>query len=62
MDEVSAAHNGAPLSAIALAWLRAQSSVSVPIASARTVPQLEEIVQVIGLTPAEVEKLNAVSA
>jgi aryl-alcohol dehydrogenase-like predicted oxidoreductase len=62
MDEVSAAHNGAPLSAIALAWLRAQSSVSVPIASARTVPQLEEIVQVIELTPAEVEKLNAVSA
>jgi len=62
MDEVSAAHNGAPLSAIALAWLRSQSSVSVPIASARTVPQLEEIVQVIELTPAEVEKLNAVSA
>jgi aryl-alcohol dehydrogenase-like predicted oxidoreductase len=62
MDEISAAHNGAPLSAIALAWLRSQSSVSVPIASARTVPQLEEIVQVIELTPAEVEKLNAVSA
>ena len=62
MDEVSAAHNGAPLSAIALAWLRSQPTVSVPIASARTVPQLEEIVQVIELTPAEVEKLNAVSA
>ena len=56
------AESGAPLSAIALAWLRSQSSVSVPIASARTVPQLEEIVQVIELTPAEVEKLNAVSA
>jgi hypothetical protein len=26
------------------------------------VPQLEEIVQVIELTPAEVEKLNAISA
>jgi aryl-alcohol dehydrogenase-like predicted oxidoreductase len=62
MDEVSAAHNGAPLSAIALAWLRAQSSVSVPIASARTVPQLEEIVQVIELTDSEVSTLNAVSA
>ena len=62
MDEISAAHNGAPLSAIALAWLRSQPSVSVPIASARTVPQLEEIVQVIELTTAEVEKLNAVSA
>ena len=48
--------------AIALAWLRSQSSVSVPIASARTVPQLEEIVQVIELTNEEVEKLNKVSA
>jgi aryl-alcohol dehydrogenase-like predicted oxidoreductase len=62
MDEISAAHNGAPLSAIALAWLRAQSSVSVPIASARTVPQLEEIVQVIELTHEEVERLNTLSA
>jgi aryl-alcohol dehydrogenase-like predicted oxidoreductase len=62
MDEISAAHNGAPLSAIALSWLRSQSSVSVPIASARTVPQLEEIVQVIELTSAEVSTLNAVSA
>ena len=62
MDEISAAHNGAPLSAIALAWLRSQSTVSVPIASARTVPQLEEIVQVIELTPDEVSTLNAVSA
>jgi aryl-alcohol dehydrogenase-like predicted oxidoreductase len=62
MDEISAAHNGAPLSAIALAWLRAQSSVSVPIASARTVPQLEEIVQVIELTNDEVERLNQLSA
>ncbi len=62
MDEISAAHNNAPLSAIALAWLRSQPSVSVPIASARTVPQLEEIVQVIELTPAEVSTLNAVSA
>jgi aryl-alcohol dehydrogenase-like predicted oxidoreductase len=62
MDEVSAAHNGAPLSAIALAWLRAQSSVSVPIASARTVAQLEEIVQVIELTRDEVEMLSALSA
>jgi aryl-alcohol dehydrogenase-like predicted oxidoreductase len=62
MDEVSAAHNGAPLSAIALAWLRAQSSVSVPIASARTVPQLEEIVQVVELSQEEVERLSQLSA
>ena len=62
LDEISTAHNGAPLSAIALAWLRSQPTVSVPIASARTVPQLEEIVQVVELTAAEVEKLNTLSA
>lgn len=62
MDEISAAHNGAPLSAIALAWLRAQPTVSAPIASARTVAQLEEIVQVIELTAAQIEKLNGLSA
>ena len=62
MDEISAAHNGASLSAIALAWLRSQPSVSVPIASARTVRQLEEIVQIITLEPHEVESLNFVSA
>jgi aryl-alcohol dehydrogenase-like predicted oxidoreductase len=61
MDEVSAAHNGVPLSAIALAWLRAQPTVSSPIASARTVPQLEEIIQIIELTQAEVDKLNSIS-
>jgi aryl-alcohol dehydrogenase-like predicted oxidoreductase len=61
MDEIAKAHN-APLGAIALGWLRAQPTVSVPIASARTVPQLEEIIQVIELAPAEVEKLNSVSA
>ena len=62
MDEISSAHNNAPLSAIALAWLRSQPTVSAPISSARTVAQLEEIVQVIHLTSDEVEKLNALSA
>jgi aryl-alcohol dehydrogenase-like predicted oxidoreductase len=62
MDEISAAHNNAPLSAIALAWLRSQPTVSAPISSARTVAQLEEIVQVIHLTADEVEKLNTLSA
>jgi aryl-alcohol dehydrogenase-like predicted oxidoreductase len=36
--------------------------VSAPIASARTVPQLEEIIQVVELSSAEVEKLNTLSA
>jgi aryl-alcohol dehydrogenase-like predicted oxidoreductase len=62
MDEISAAHNDAPLSAIALAWLRSQPTVSAPISSARTVAQLEEIVQVIHLTSDEVEKLDTLSA
>jgi aryl-alcohol dehydrogenase-like predicted oxidoreductase len=62
MDEISAAHNGAPLSAIALAWLRSQPSVSAPIASARTVPQLEEIVQIIELSSDELKLLDKVSA
>ena len=61
MDEVAKNHN-VSLSAIALAWLRAQPSVSVPIASARTVEQVEEIVQVVELSVEEVEKLNGVSA
>jgi aryl-alcohol dehydrogenase-like predicted oxidoreductase len=61
MDEVAKNHN-VSLSAVALAWLRAQPSVSVPIASARTVEQVAEIVQVVGLSVEEVEKLNAISA
>ena len=61
MDEVAKNHN-VSLSAVALAWLRAQPSVSVPIASARTVEQVEEIVQVVELSVEEVEKLNVVSA
>jgi aryl-alcohol dehydrogenase-like predicted oxidoreductase len=61
MDEVAKNHN-VSLSAVALAWLRSQPSVSVPIASARTVEQVEEIVQVVELSGGEVEKLNAISA
>ena len=61
MDEIAKNHN-VPLGAIALGWLRAQPTVSAPIASARTVPQLEEIIQVVDLSSAEVEKLSALSA
>jgi len=61
MDEIAQVHN-APLGAIALGWLRAQPTVSAPIASARTVPQLEEIIQVVELTHDEVSTLNALSA
>jgi aryl-alcohol dehydrogenase-like predicted oxidoreductase len=61
MDEIAKNHN-APLGAIALGWLRAQPTVSAPIASARTVPQLEEIIQVVELSNDEVERLSALSA
>jgi aryl-alcohol dehydrogenase-like predicted oxidoreductase len=61
MDEVAKNHN-VSLSAVALAWLRAQPTVSVPIASARTVEQVEEIIQLVELSVEEVEKLNGVSA
>jgi len=62
MDHISAAHDNAPLSAIALAWLRAQSTVSVPIASARTVDQLHEIIQIVELSREELAKLSVLSA
>ena len=61
MDVIAKDHN-ASLAAIALGWLRAQPTVSVPIASARTVEQLNEIIQIVELTEAEVETLNAISA
>jgi aryl-alcohol dehydrogenase-like predicted oxidoreductase len=43
LDEISEAHGGAPLAAVALAWLAAQPTVVAPIASARSVEQLEEL-------------------
>jgi aryl-alcohol dehydrogenase-like predicted oxidoreductase len=61
MDEIAKNHS-APLGAIALGWLRAQPTVSAPIASARTVPQLEEIIQAVELSSDEVQRLSALSA
>jgi aryl-alcohol dehydrogenase-like predicted oxidoreductase len=61
MDEIAAAHKSS-VSAVSLAWLRSNPQLSTPIASARTVEQLEEIVQIIELTADEVTALNAVSA
>lgn len=51
-----------PVSAISLAWLRSNPQVSTPIASARTVEQLEEIVQIVELSDAELASLNSLSA
>ena len=61
IDSIAKVHN-APVSAIALAWLRSQPTVSTPIASARTVEQLHEIIQIIELSAEELFALSALSA
>jgi len=49
LDEVAAAHK-TTVAAVSLAWLRAQPTVCAPIASARTVAQLAELVPMATLT------------
>jgi aryl-alcohol dehydrogenase-like predicted oxidoreductase len=61
LTEIARAHNSTP-SAVALAWLRANPAVSTPIASARTVEQLNEIIEVVHLSTIEVGILNRASA
>ncbi len=60
LDEV-AKETKAPLAAIALAWLRSHPAVSTPIASARTVEQLAEIIQIVELSADQLNRINAVS-
>ena len=60
LTDIARAHNSSP-AAIALAWLRANPAVSTPIASARTVEQLNEIIEVVHLSDTEVNILNRVS-
>jgi aryl-alcohol dehydrogenase-like predicted oxidoreductase len=60
LDEIARAHNSS-VSAIALAWLRSNPQVSTPIASARTVEQLIEIVEVVHLSSEEVSRLSTIS-
>jgi aryl-alcohol dehydrogenase-like predicted oxidoreductase len=48
-------------SAVALAWLRAQALVAAPIASARTVEQLREIMPILQLSPDQLARLTAAS-
>ncbi len=56
-DVLAKSHN-ASVSAIAIAWLRAQPTISAPIASARTVAQLNEIVPIVNLTSEELASLT----
>lgn len=63
LDEVAASH-GVPPASVALAWLRHQPSVAAPIASARSVEQLEALLASlqVELTQEELELLGRVSA
>lgn len=60
LKKISEKHSSS-VAAIALAWLRAQPSVSVPIASARTVEQLNEIMQIVELQPEEIALLSDIT-
>lgn len=61
LSEIARAHEASE-SAIALAWIRANPAVSTPIASARTVEQLNQIVEVVKLSEAEIQMLNLVTS
>lgn len=62
LEEIGAAH-GASIASTSLAWLRAQPTVVAPIASARTVEQVPDLLTGarLELTAEEVETLNRVS-
>lgn len=57
LSEIATRRNSS-ISAVALAWLRNQPGVSVPIASARTENQLQELITPVELTVEEIEKLS----
>lgn len=63
LDEVSASHQ-VSVAAVALAWLREQSTVAAPIASARSTSQLPALLDSIQLTltVGELRRLTAASA
>ncbi|MFF1528056.1 aldo/keto reductase [Cellulomonas sp. NPDC058312] len=63
LDEVAAAH-GTSVTAVSLAWLRVQPGVVAPIASARTVEQLPDLLAGarLELTAEEIGALSAASA
>jgi aryl-alcohol dehydrogenase-like predicted oxidoreductase len=58
LTQIADSHSSS-ISAVALAWLRSNPQVSTPIASARTVEQLIEIMQIVELTSDEVALLSA---
>jgi aryl-alcohol dehydrogenase-like predicted oxidoreductase len=60
LDDIAAAHH-VPVAAVSLAWLLAQPGVVAPIASARTVEQIAELLPVahLVLSGDEVQRLSA---
>jgi aryl-alcohol dehydrogenase-like predicted oxidoreductase len=63
LDDIAAARR-TTIAAVSLAWLQAQPTVIAPIASARTISQLSELLPMkdVNLTPEDVERLSAVSS
>jgi aryl-alcohol dehydrogenase-like predicted oxidoreductase len=63
LDDVSA-ETGASLATVTLAWTKTQPSITAPIASATSIPQLAELVAALqlDLTPDQIARLDAVSA
>lgn len=57
LEEIAKEH-GTSISSVALGWLGAQPGVATPIASARTVEQLQEIVNFTTLTNDEIAELS----
>ena len=56
LDEIAKSHNTS-VSAISLAWLRQQKTVSAPIASATKLEQVKEIMPLVTLSSSELELL-----
>ena len=58
LDVIAASH-GVSVTAVVLAWLRQQTGIGAPIASARTTDQLDDLIQSfdLALTLAELEQL-----
>jgi aryl-alcohol dehydrogenase-like predicted oxidoreductase len=63
LDDV-AAQTGAALATVALAWTKAQPTITAPIASATSLAQAEELVAALRLelTAGQIEQLDAASA
>ncbi len=63
LDEVAGEH-ATSVTAVALAWLRTQPTVGAPIASARTVEQVQPLVDsmTLELGPDEIERLSSMTS